>query len=202
LNGFFESCSDGRTGSDGRTDGSVLAISGNGGRPLPAAVVLTDEMIRSAEEKVPYTNVNRTVASRIDTLTGLLGEYAFAQYLYGDWRMNRAEENRGREDFDGVEVKTSAFPYSDRLHLLVREDYAAKRKPSYYVQIIIDVPDRKAESIASGTVAYICGYATSAEVDDAPKRDFGSKRGGDGGYRCHYIPLGRLHPISEFGPVH
>lgn len=49
----------------------------------------------------------------------------------------------------------------------------------------------------SGTNAYICGYASSIDVDNSPKRDFGSKFGKSGGYLCHYIPISLLKPIEE-----
>ncbi len=161
-------------------------------------VPLRDEMIAEARRLIPFTRVNRTIASRIDTLTGHLGEFAFAQYYYGDWRRHRVGRNRGETDFGSIEIKTSAFPFSERLHLLVREDYARKRKPDYYLQVIIDVNGRAAEQIRPGTRAYLCGYATGPEVDGAPKKDFGSKLGHRGGYCCHYIPLSNLHPMEEF----
>jgi hypothetical protein len=84
-----------------------------------------------------------------------------------------------------------------KLNLLVREDYAQKRKPKYYVQLIVDVKDTKANSIPAGTCVYLCGYATAEEVDKAPLKDFGSKLGNIGGYRCHYIPIVQLRPVTE-----
>lgn len=106
-------------------------------------VKITKKMIKSAKEQVSKVKVDRTVASDIDTLTGNLGEYAFAQYYYNDWRKNNVGENKGDYDFRDLEIKTSAFPFKENLNLLVREDYAKKRKPPYYVQIIIDVPEIK-----------------------------------------------------------
>ncbi|NIV72163.1 MAG: hypothetical protein GWN16_07685, partial [Calditrichae bacterium] len=138
-------------------------------------IFITQEMLNEAEQLIPSTQVHRTVASKIDTLTGHLGEFAFAQYLFGDWKKHRVGKNKGEADFGDLEIKTSAFPFSESLNLLVREDYAQKRKPPYYVQIIIDVESRHAEEIAPGTRAYICGFATADEVDKAPKRDWGSK---------------------------
>lgn len=160
-------------------------------------VIITEEMLREANALIPSTEVKRTVASSIDTLSGHLGEFVFAAYLFGDWKLHRVGKNKGESDFDNYEVKTSAFPLNNRLNLLVREDYAQKRKPDYYVQIIIDVKDAKANSIPSGTCAYLCGYATATEVDNAPLKDFGSKLESKGGYRCHYIPITQLKPVSE-----
>lgn len=161
-------------------------------------VTISSEMIEEAHRLIPSTRVERTIASKIDTLTGHLGEFAFAQFFYGDWRRHQVGRNKGQSDFDDIEIKTSAFPFSDRLNLLVREDYARKRKPAFYIQIIINVPSRQASDIQPGTLAYLCGFATAKEVDDAPLRDFGSKLGPHGGYRCHYICVRHLHPIMQF----
>jgi len=160
-------------------------------------VAITAEMIEEAERIIPFTQVNRTRASAIDTLTGHLGEMAFAQYYFGDWHKHRLGQNKGEVDFPNIEIKTSAFLFSTKLHLLVREDYAAKRKPTYYVQIILDVKNAHAETIPVGTIAIVCGYATSEEIDSAPLKDFGSKIGTEGGYRCRYISIENLHPIGE-----
>jgi hypothetical protein len=161
-------------------------------------ILLTKEMIEEALLVVPKTTVNRTVASAIDTLTGILGEYVFAQWFYGDWKKNNVGINKGKTDFSNVEIKTSAFPLNCNLHLLVREDYAVKRKPAFYVQIIIDVPTINANTIAEGTRAYLCGFATAKEVDEAPLKDFGSKWGNAGGYRCRFIPIKTLRAMNEF----
>lgn len=164
-------------------------------------VMITQEMIDEAKRLTPATKVERTIASKIDTLTGHLGEFVFAQFLFGDWKKHHVGKNKGEVDFPDIEIKTSAFPFSDSLHLLVREDYARKRKPKFYAQIIIDVDSEFAEKILPHTKAILCGYATSDEVNAAPLKDFGSKFGTDGGYRCHYISIRRLHSIEMLKDV-
>jgi hypothetical protein len=165
-------------------------------------VMINKDMIKSAMQLIEHVKVQRTVASKIDTLTGILGEYVFAEYFYGDWRKNRVGENKGDEDFEDIEIKTSAFPFSEKLNLLVREDYANKRKPKFYIQVIIDVNSPRSTAIVPGTSAYICGFATAKQVDTAPKRDFGSKFGGAGGYKCHYIGITGLRPMTDFEEVY
>lgn len=164
---------------------------------MPPSVFITKEMIEEAERLIPQTKVAMTVASKIDTLTGHLGEFAFAEYMFGDWKKNLVGKNKGQNDFGILEIKTSSFPFNPNLNLLVREDYARKRKPQFYVQIILDVPRHSADAVAPGTYAYLCGFATNEEVDKAPLKDFGSKVGEAGGYRCHYIPIQRLKPVDE-----
>lgn len=161
-------------------------------------IEISQEMIQAADKLVSEVNVKRTKASSIDTLTGILGEFVFAHYLYGDWHKHFVGKNKGKLDFPDVEIKTSAFPFSYQLNLLVREDYARKRQPPFYIQIIIDVSNRRANKIDAGAKAYICGYATHEEVINAPLKDMGSKLADRGGYKCRCIPITQLHPMNEF----
>ena len=165
-------------------------------------VNITSEMIEAAKILEQTVKVNRTIASKIDTIAGILGEFAFAQYFFGDWQKHRVGKNKGEVDFPDIEIKTSAFPFNSRLNLLVREDYAIKRKPPFYIQIIIDVASPKADEILPGTRAFVCGFASSKDIDAAPKRDFGSKLGGDGGYACHHICIVDLHPMKGFAKAY
>ena len=162
----------------------------------PVRIGITAEMLHAAELATGLVQINRTIASPIDTLTGILGEMVWAQYYFGDWQKHNALDNKGKSDFAQVEIKASAFRFNPKLNLLVREEYAAKRKPKFYVQVIIDV-DPKDPKIAPGANAYICGYATADEVANAPLRDETSKRGGSAGFRTKFIPILKLHPISE-----
>jgi hypothetical protein len=51
-------------------------------------IELSREQIDAAEALVPANQVRRTRVSPVDTLGGILGEFAFAQWLTGDWRNN------------------------------------------------------------------------------------------------------------------
>jgi hypothetical protein len=162
-------------------------------------IVVTHDMIAAAEKLDGDVAVKRTKASEIDTITGTLGEFAFAHWFTGDWHNHEVGSNKGAIDFKGiVEVKASSFPFRDTLNLLVREDYAAKRHPPLYVQVIIDVRDAKARIILPGTEAVIAGFATGEAVSKAPLKDFGSKFGGRGGYNSKYIAIRDLSPMDKF----
>lgn len=162
-------------------------------------IKISQEMIDAAKAAVPIVKVDRTVASPIDTLTGLIGELAFSEWFFGDWKAHSLLDTKGRPDFlDKIEVKTSTFKFRDTLNLLVREDYAANRRPEVYVQVIINTPIEAPKTIEPGWVARISGWATPDEVDGAPLRDFGSRGGGPGGYRCRHIQIRRLRPMSSF----
>ncbi len=161
-------------------------------------VTITEEMLAASQKLINNVQVNRTVASKIDTLTGIIGEYVFAQFFYGDWKKNNIGENKGEVDFENIEIKTSSFPFNENLNLLVREDYALKRKAPFYIQIILDVESSKAEQIKPNTKAYICGWATAEEVDKATLKDMGSKLSTKGGYKCRCIPIKKLHSMDDF----
>lgn len=155
-------------------------------------------MYEQALELAPKVTVNRTKASQYDTVFGILGEFCFVHWFGMDWRNHSIVDNKGAIDFmNKIEIKTSAFPFSENLNLLVREDYALNRKPQYYVQTIIDLKSANDNQLSSSTKCFIAGYATSEEIDSAPLRDFGSKFGGKGGYKCRYIPIHKLHPAEE-----
>ncbi len=158
-------------------------------------------MLDEATKFVSAVEVKRTKASPFDTLTGILGELAFAEYFYGDFRKNNVGNNKGKSDFRDVEIKTSAFPFSTHLHLLVRADYKEKRKPPFYIQIILNIPHTDSADIPVGTQAILCGFATSDEVEHAPKKDFGSKLCSSDSYECFYIPIMKLHPMTDFARV-
>ena len=151
-------------------------------------VVITEDMLLDAHKIINDVRVNRTVASKIDTLTGIIGEYVFAQFFYGDWKINNVGKNKGKVDFENIE----------NLNLLVREDYALKRKAPFYIQIILDVESSKAEQIKPNTKSYICGWATAEEVDTAILKDMGSKLSTTGGYKCRCIPIKKLHSMDDF----
>lgn len=161
-------------------------------------IKITKEMIESAKRKEKKVEVNRDKNSKVDTIVGILGEYVFAQYFYGDWQNNNVGKNKGKSDFKNIEVKTSAFPYNKNLNLIVREEYAKKRQPPFYIQIIIDIKSKNVSEIEAKTNCYICGYAKHNEVINAPLKDFGAKDGSSGGYRSYYIPIKNLHPMKEF----
>jgi hypothetical protein len=160
------------------------------------SVIITEEMIEAAKKQESECKIDRTIASPIDTITGILGEYVFAQYYYGDWQKNNVGNNKGKIDFKDIEVKCSARPFSWNLNLLVRSDYKEKRTPKYYVQGIIDIP-RESTEIPVGSTCIIVGFAYGSELEDAPKKDFGNKNNEASGYECYFISFSNLHPIEE-----
>jgi hypothetical protein len=169
---------------------------------LHPRILITAEMLSEGKRLEQTIHIARTIASEVADLVGVLGEFAFAQWFFGDWRQNNVGRNRGECDFDGIEVKCSATRFNVNRNLLVREDYAMKRKCPFYVQVILDTQSQG--DIHEYTEAVICGWATYDEVDRAPKGDMGSVKLGQkmSGYKSHKIPVHQLHPMGVFTPIY
>jgi len=164
-------------------------------RPI---IELTAEHIDAAQALVPANRVHRTRVSPVDTLGGILGEFAFAQWLTGDWRKHEVGSNKGKADLLGlVEVKTSIYPFKETLNLVIREDYGAKFK-DVYVQNIINVADGYRKDIVPGTQAIICGFATHEEATSKPAQPMTMRGGMKTPYGVFTVPISQLRPMSEF----
>ena len=161
-------------------------------------VEITEEVIQVAKALVPATRVHRTRVSPVDTLGGILGEFAFAQWLTGNWRNNEVGENKGKADLIGlIEIKTSIYPFKDSLNLVIREDYGAKFK-DVYVQNIINVRDSYRKDIEVGTPVIIYGFTTHALATNKPAQHMTMRGGVKTPYRAFTTPIKDLRPMAEF----
>jgi len=161
-------------------------------------VRISQQVIDVAFSKQVTARVHRTQASKLDVIYGLIGEYCFAEWFFGEWTTHSNVDTRGRIDFlDVIEIKTSAFPFSSALNLLVREDYARVRRPKVYVQTIINTPKAQYSEVEEGLECILAGFAFRDEVDRAPLKDFGAKQGYKGGYQCRFIKISDLHPVDD-----
>jgi hypothetical protein len=166
---------------------------------LRPVVRITDDMLEEAARLAPTVRVARTQESKVDTLGGILGEFAFADWFTGDWRgAHEVGRNKGHADFRGiVEVKTSVYPFRETLHLVVREDYGGKPKP-IYVQVIVSTDAAAKKSIVSGTPAILCGYAYHEDVAAAKLLPMAMGGGRYTRYRAFQIPIRNLRPMDDF----
>jgi len=166
---------------------------------LRPEVQISREMLEEAARLSPAVQVARTQESEVDTLGGILGEFAFAEWFTGDWRgTHEVGRNKGHADFDGiVEVKASVFPFRETLHLVVREDYGGKPKP-LYVQIILSTAAIAKKSLVPGTPAILCGYAYHEEVASAKLSRMPMGGGRYTGYQAFQIPIRNLRPMEGF----
>lgn len=162
------------------------------------SLTVTQEMLDEARRLSKRVAVSRTKASEgdNDTTIGILGELLWAQFMYRDWRKNSVGRNMGRADDGETEIKCSAYPYRETLNLLVREDYALKRKPKQYVQILLNVPEARPKEIPAGTEALVVGWATPEQVDAAEVREFTTR---NGVLRCKAVPFTDLKPFYSTG---
>lgn len=159
---------------------------------------ITREQIEAAEALVPANQVRRTRVSPVDTLGGILGEFAFAQWLTGDWRNNEVGTNKGKADLFGlVEIKTSIYPFKETLNLVIREDYGAKFK-DVYVQNIINVKDAFRKEISPGTQVIICGYTTHEQATSTPAQPMTMRGGMQTPYKVFKVPINQLSPMDGF----
>ena len=167
--------------------------------PARPFIVITQEMIEEANRFIPATLVPRTRASQHDTLTGNLGELIFAQFFHGDFRRHKLGQTKGETDFPDIEIKTSAHPFRQTLHLLIRSDYETRRRPPFYVLVVLDVEKPKAPPQV-GCKAILCGYCSWKEARwHGHERSFAT---GDGGFICLAVPMQSLHKMSQFGAAY
>lgn len=160
-------------------------------------VQITEEMLDEAERLSESVRVHRTRTSPVDTLGGILGEFAVAQWLTGDWKNHEVGANKGKADLLGlIEVKTSVFPFRENLNLVVREDYGSRFK-DLYVQNIIDVQSRDNKLIKPGTRVVICGFATHEQAISQPPREMnmGWRKTP---YKAFQTPISDLQPMAGF----
>ena len=158
-------------------------------------VAITQEMIDAAEKLRKQVTVHRTKTSPVDTDAGIHGEFAFAQWFYGDWQHNEVGETKGKVDFDGrIEVKTSVFPLNPKLNLPVREDYARRRTPEFYVWCCLDVPSARDKRIIPGREIAIVGWVNGVMAHSNTPQTMGWMSS----YKCHLTPVWMMHPMGSF----
>lgn len=93
-----------------------------------------------------------------------------------------------------IEVKTSKTRISPYSHLMVREDYAQRRQPDVYVLVLLP----QSQPIFAERDAFVCGWATHAEVIARPLHERRSHHTGHTqGFRCHEIAVRELHPLTQ-----
>ncbi|MEP3667920.1 MAG: hypothetical protein ABJN42_14445 [Roseibium sp.] len=162
------------------------------------SVLITDEMFAKGESLKAQLKVNRTQESKQDTIVGIVGELAFAQWFMGDWRLLKPAHTKGKADIaDRIEIKSSAYPMSVDLNLVVREDYAEKRQPEAYVQMILDTPAGGA-SIEPGMTCFVTGWTVHDRVIQDPPEYLKSQKNKRTGYKSYLVPIPELRPMSSF----
>jgi len=168
---------------------------------LPHAIhIAIDETLRArARADAAVRQMSRTRASQQDAYIGTLGELVWAKLRYGDWSHFDTLHTRGKSDDAGsgdsagdVEIKTSKTRISTSSHLMVREDYALKRQPAFYVLVLVpqDQPPQQERD------AYVCGWASHAEVIARPPIERISRHTQrPQGFRCYEVGCGDLKPL-------
>jgi len=93
-----------------------------------------------------------------------------------------------------VEIKTSKTRVDVRSHLMVREDYAQKRRAAFYVLALVPF----AQVDGAETDVFLCGWATHDELVARPPVERVSRHTGKPqGYKCYEILCADLHGMRE-----
>ena len=146
--------------------------------------------------EVPARQMRRTRASPADAYLGILGELAWAVWRYGDAAQFDTLGTKGQVDdaLSGVEIKTSKTRVDVRSHLMVREDYAQKRRAAFYVLALVPF----AQADGAETDVFLCGWATHDELVARPPVERVSRHTGKPqGYKCYEILCADLHGMRE-----
>lgn len=159
--------------------------------------VKIDAALRArALAEAPVRQMRRTRASPADAYLGVLGELAWAVWRYGDAAQFDTLHTKGQVDdaLDGAEIKTSKTRVDARSHLMVREDYAQKRRAAFYVLALVPF----AQADGAETDVFLCGWATHDELMAHPPVERVSRHTGKPqGYKCYEIVCTDLHAMKE-----
>ncbi len=162
-------------------------------------IQITPEMLDAANEFAPRVAEAREFATRRSQQTFLIGEFAFAQWLFNDWERHNFRETNCQSNFmDSTEIRSSACPFRDTLHIFAKQPYVNRRNADYYVCVIIDTPTSHVDELQAGLICKICGWATDAEIKSSDLKDALKADGRPAGYQSYYRPIGLLHPMNEF----
>lgn len=161
-------------------------------------ITIDADMRERARHEGAARQIQRTRASPADAYIGALGELVWAKLRYGDINRAGVLGAKGQVDDIGpnarIEIKTSKTKVHEGAHLMVRKDYAHVRQPTAYVLVLI--PDGQADG--EEEVAFVCGWATHAEVLGSRLIErYSHKTGKPQGYRCYEVAVRDLHPIEE-----
>ncbi len=163
-------------------------------------IEITHDMLAAAIEFMPNVRGTRDITTDRSAQLFLISEFAFAEWFLGDWRRHPFRETNCETNFmDSTEMRSSAARYfSNRLKLLVKQPYVNIRNANYYVNAIIVTHETHVPALQAGWTCRICGWETDAEVRAAPVDYFPVGDGHPARFRCHYIPISDLQPMSTF----
>lgn len=121
------------------------------------------EAARREQQKRGYASTRGWASGGNTHLPGLVGELVFGRVIgkEPDWELRAAGDDG--TDFDGVDVKCSTFLPDPDLKM-PQGDLRKKKRSPFYALVVWNQE--------AGTAAY-AGWATRAEVEAAPVKDYG-----------------------------
>lgn len=161
-------------------------------------VVITEELFQEAKRLIPQIQLQNDRANEFDALTGTVGELAFAQWFYGDFRSHSVGRNFGKSDFEGIEVKTSLHTLTSARHLIAKASYVETRPAAFYVQCFCNSSTPRRGPLIGDTV-FVAGWLAKEQLLNLGRENWEVTRDGENtGIRTLRVPLPRLNPMEEF----
>ena len=156
---------------------------------IDRAMKAAERMTQRASKK-SYREVEGTDSMRSHFI-GNCGEAVFARACElpePDFMRKATGKTDGGEDFKNIDVKTTSKIINPELRVWTDKRHGSKytrpAKVRWFVLVVYD------EALCRGRIG---GYATRAEIFDAPIKTIGE-------HRAHYIPEARLHKPERREP--
>lgn len=161
-------------------------------------MIITEELLQEAKSLIPKIQLHNERANEFDALTGTIGELAFAEWLYGDFRKHTVGRNFGKADFKGIEIKTSLHTLTNSRHLIAKASYVESRPAAFYVQCFCNSSTPRRGPLVGDTV-FIAGWLAKDELLKLGREHWEVTRDGEQtGIRTLRVPLPRLNPMGQF----
>lgn len=165
-------------------------------------VIITEELLEEAKSLIPRIQLHNERANDFDALTGTIGELAFAQWIYGDFRKHTVGRNFGKSDFEGIEVKTSLHTLTRNRHLIAKASYVEARPAAFYVQCFVNSSTPRRGPLVGDTV-FIAGWLTKDQLLKLGREHWEiTREGKPTGIRTLRVPLPRLNPMEGFSDAY
>jgi len=160
-------------------------------------LVITQQILEEANKHLATIQLHNDRANLYDSLTGSIGEIAFAQWMFKDLHAHNLGKNFGNGDFDEIEIKTSLTLFNHRRHLVAKESYVRDHPSTIYVQCFISSRTPWRGPLLGDTV-FIAGWTDHQTLISHGFRCNETTRSGKNtGIKTFRLPLSKLQPMHS-----
>lgn len=160
-------------------------------------LVITQEMLEEAKKHVSAIQLHNDRANLHDSLTGSIGEIAFAKWRFEDLYAHNIGKNFGNGDFDEIEIKTSLTLFSCRMHLIAKESYVRDHPSTIYVQCFISSRTPWRGPLIGDTV-FVAGWCDHQTlISHGFKCNETTREGKKTGIKTLRLPVSKLQPMHS-----